>query len=460
MAYKKYIKRGDKLYGPYIYHSKRVDGKVVSEYRGQKKLDYKKFVFIFLGVLILIFAVYLLSTLDRGFTGKAVLDLDAEYQEGNLLEGNIKLLLDDGEIMPSSSKLIIQNNGEDVFNKGLDELIYPEIYFTLIVLSTEESIGDGEENKSVDEESNSIGEENKSVDEEEVNRSEEFVENENEGVDENENQEVGKDENLDDNSIEETDSGITAGVFNFFLGLNPTGNVVVETEKEVQGVVSKDKPFIYELNAGQRVEIKPKSVRTNSKQLNVNEVFLENDGNGVIITTSYYEKEINLDLSEFDLFLEPGILKIIIKDQDNEIVSLTKNIEAGDSDLKEMILESPEVNKTEQDIQGDLQEKNDSFEYIDSTFELSQSEKNLLISRFGNIPTDPKEILLRNDFMIVRYELGDYWVEYSYLTNLDKDVLKIFMERDKNKWLKDVVISLSEGNEKEEKIDFDEFFNS
>ena len=37
MVYKKYIKRNGKVYCHYIYHSKRVDGKVVSEYRGGLK---------------------------------------------------------------------------------------------------------------------------------------------------------------------------------------------------------------------------------------------------------------------------------------------------------------------------------------------------------------------------------------------------------------------------------------
>ena len=41
MVYKKYIKRNGKLYGPYIYHSRRVNGKVISEYQGTgKKIDY------------------------------------------------------------------------------------------------------------------------------------------------------------------------------------------------------------------------------------------------------------------------------------------------------------------------------------------------------------------------------------------------------------------------------------
>ncbi|MEX0932971.1 MAG: hypothetical protein WDZ77_02640 [Candidatus Pacearchaeota archaeon] len=64
MAYKKYIKRDGKIYGPYIYHSKRVDGKVISEYKGSKglglSLNFKnlKFLLIFLGMFAIIGTLY------------------------------------------------------------------------------------------------------------------------------------------------------------------------------------------------------------------------------------------------------------------------------------------------------------------------------------------------------------------------------------------------------------------
>ena len=59
MAYKKYIVKNGKVYGPYIYHSRRVKGKVVSEYRGTKKqLDYKKYAWISAGVLGLAVLVF------------------------------------------------------------------------------------------------------------------------------------------------------------------------------------------------------------------------------------------------------------------------------------------------------------------------------------------------------------------------------------------------------------------
>ena len=36
VAYKRYIKRGGKTYGPYVYESKRVNGKVVINYVNKK----------------------------------------------------------------------------------------------------------------------------------------------------------------------------------------------------------------------------------------------------------------------------------------------------------------------------------------------------------------------------------------------------------------------------------------
>ena len=37
MAYERYIKKNGKVYGPYVQHNKKVDGKVVTEYRGKRK---------------------------------------------------------------------------------------------------------------------------------------------------------------------------------------------------------------------------------------------------------------------------------------------------------------------------------------------------------------------------------------------------------------------------------------
>lgn len=40
MVYEKYIKRNGKMYGPYLYESKRVKGEVVTFYYGKKKKSF------------------------------------------------------------------------------------------------------------------------------------------------------------------------------------------------------------------------------------------------------------------------------------------------------------------------------------------------------------------------------------------------------------------------------------
>ena len=40
MVYKKYIKRGGKLYGPYLYHNRKENGRVITEYHGKAKEDF------------------------------------------------------------------------------------------------------------------------------------------------------------------------------------------------------------------------------------------------------------------------------------------------------------------------------------------------------------------------------------------------------------------------------------
>src|SRR3989344_2482168 len=81
MVHKKYIKRGDKKYGPYIYETKRVNGRVVTTYLGKEgefekkenKLTYNlsfnfRFLLVILLFVLLVFGFfYLLEEKQYGF---------------------------------------------------------------------------------------------------------------------------------------------------------------------------------------------------------------------------------------------------------------------------------------------------------------------------------------------------------------------------------------------------------
>ncbi len=71
MSYKKYIKRGGKVYGPYVYHSRKVNGRVTSEYLGKFEEKKKKNFFpilIFLLIFLLASALILIPTYNKNQT--------------------------------------------------------------------------------------------------------------------------------------------------------------------------------------------------------------------------------------------------------------------------------------------------------------------------------------------------------------------------------------------------------
>lgn len=124
MVYKKYIKKDGRLYGPYIYESKRVDGKVVSEYHGSKRnVNLKKFIWIFASVVFIAILVYILSIIDfSGLTGLAILNTNVNYTEEQPIQGNVNILLKQGELLPANSKLILENSGKS-YEYDLNEIV-------------------------------------------------------------------------------------------------------------------------------------------------------------------------------------------------------------------------------------------------------------------------------------------------------------------------------------------------
>ncbi|MBI2056985.1 hypothetical protein HYT91_01900, partial [Candidatus Pacearchaeota archaeon] len=106
MVYKKYIKRGDKLFGPYYYRSVKKDGKVITQYVknpedfpqknssvGFKKI-HKSLLILPILFLILIAGFFLLKP---ALTGKVILSVDNLASLEESISGDLKLTLQSGE---------------------------------------------------------------------------------------------------------------------------------------------------------------------------------------------------------------------------------------------------------------------------------------------------------------------------------------------------------------------------
>ncbi len=483
MAYEKYIKKDGKIYGPYLYHSKRIDGKVVSEYHGQKKTNLRKIIWILPLIFLILLGAYFIGQMPSKLTGHAVLDLNANYQEGKTLDGGLKLSLKQGELIPASSVAVFENTGKkyeyplkdlisepstngDFFisRENIDgsgegfgisgtREIYPEVRFTLII-SSEKNV---EEAPAETPEATNETIQTETISTETI-------------------QETTPAEATTETQTEETSQGEQSSnpldiISNFFLSLTPTGNAIVEFQKEVQGSASVGNPFTYTLQDGERAEIKPLSVMAGSKQLSEDDLSLTTEGNIASVSTTYSEreegfgssysgediKEFTINLNELNLLLEKGQLKVGIFYEGEEIVSLETIV--GDNEVvgeSEIIPQAtPEQNQTgaaPQEISPGLilNETQNKTEIPIQELELTEEERSVLSNEFGNLSLEVKSAKTKNGFAIIRYELGGYWVEYSYDESLNPEELQNFMAQDRIKWLKDLAERLSSNETLEE----------
>ena len=94
MAYKKFITRGGKKFGPYYYKSIKKDGRVITEYLGTfppKKTkplgNINKFLFFGAIFALIIFFAFFISNI--GLTGKVSVSIEDSYISGENLYGNL-----------------------------------------------------------------------------------------------------------------------------------------------------------------------------------------------------------------------------------------------------------------------------------------------------------------------------------------------------------------------------------
>lgn len=132
MAYKRYIKKGGKTYGPYFYESYKKNGQVFSRYIGTEDPDEKKKVkkffkktfskeFLFgAGFVFFLLVIFLISR--NGLTGFVTLNFQEEYIAGDVVNGSVDFILKQGELVPADTIVRVDNAGE-ISDYKLSDLI-------------------------------------------------------------------------------------------------------------------------------------------------------------------------------------------------------------------------------------------------------------------------------------------------------------------------------------------------
>ena len=112
MSHKRVVKKRGKTYGPYLYESYRdEDGNVKKRYLGRvrgKKRNSFSLVLFFIILFGFLFILYSEGFLPDLFVGNVGLNLDTRYIEGEDLSGNLIIKVNQGELIPSDTKLIVE----------------------------------------------------------------------------------------------------------------------------------------------------------------------------------------------------------------------------------------------------------------------------------------------------------------------------------------------------------------
>jgi len=132
MVHKKYIRRGNKVFGPYLYENYRENGVTKTRYLGKasKKeknhLRVNRNLLIILGVSLFLIAIFISYPIFyRGLTAGAILEIAPSYSLGEKIYGNLNLVLEKGELIPADSVIRVKL-GEQEKSIALSELIENE----------------------------------------------------------------------------------------------------------------------------------------------------------------------------------------------------------------------------------------------------------------------------------------------------------------------------------------------
>ena len=349
---------------------------------------FKEFVLITFAIFILLVLIYGIAFFDKGITGKVSLELEPIYEKSQILEGILKISLKEGELIPSDSKIIFENAGEN-YEYDLNEIVSEELISGNFYIEEANLSGNGD----------GFG-----VKGEKIIYPKVYFELKILLVDSNETEDLNASEEI------------------------------------ISGEVFANTDFSYNLKTEVSAELVSGSVKIDSGDLDNSEINLVIEGTKVIVTTNYSEKEegfgseylgentkiLSINLSNLGFIGKAGELKISLIHGNEEIVIFST------------ILSS----ETNPEIVPEEKDKNSNTFYESQTQEvnegLSEEENNILINEFGNQSVKVTNAEKTPEDIIVRFEIENYWVEHHYDSLISDESLKLKIEEERIRFLKDL----------------------
>ncbi|MEM3074963.1 MAG: hypothetical protein QW727_03420 [Candidatus Pacearchaeota archaeon] len=399
----------------------------------------KKIISIWVAFFIIAGSLAFFIFLSTHLTGKMVLNIITEYHPNETLQGKISLSLKSGELIPADSLLKISLGGSNYEYKLSevvdDKKVSGDFYVEGVSIS---GSGEGYGVKGVKDSSEGISFIMRITS---TSNSGGIIEDNSE-ITGNVSEITGNVSEITGNVSEITGnvSEITGNVSEITGNVSEiTGSVIAEISREISGVVSKDKPFVYELEDGETAEI------ISSEQ----DVTLSISGNTATITTEYSSGQTGFGNeflgNDFIKILEVNLSSLEIKPADGKI-----SVEIlYDGILIASVSSILDVNSPEQEIY------NESFQIISENIEdyaLTDEELFALKSKTGVDAVEITKSYKINDRIVIRFEAGRYWLENSY-DSYSNDNLDFQIELDRAKFSKRLAKSLLESKQSPEKLE-------
>jgi len=446
-----------------------------------------KYVIFLIIILILIIVFYYQGRI----TGDVILGVETTYLPDENLDGTMRVLLRQGELIPADSIVLINVAGqeneyilselidnnfvdgdffaEDTEISGTGEgygvageaEIYPDVEFVLKIVEEGEvsgggsGVGGGSEEETPTEETteeeqpsgSSItgGTTEEPVEEETTTgetteESSEPTETTTETTTEEGGEETKTEETTTEESSEPTEQSTSP----------LTGGVVMQVEDNIEGTVNADSEYTYNLESGQTVELVSSSQDV--------EIVVEN---GVVtVTTDYseivkgfgqeflgdYDYEFEIDLSSLEIPVKEGELSVSLSYTEQEIVFVSSVLS----------VEEPDQSVVSKDLEEEIKAAiNESVEEVVVeaivNYELTEEELFVLKTETGTSEVEITKADVVDGRLIIRFEVGGYWLENSYDYSGDESSVKEQVELDRVKWVKRLAgVLLEEGAEIEE----------